>query len=211
MLRAFPQAEHDESLWPAIKLAYIPCCMSTGNRNAPRLFTTPSPASSAPALLPQRVHFLAAGGCTEHLAGETLTYRCYYPRAGQRRWIARDAGVDRARYRAGESVRGSASRLAQRGARATRALWPADARAAEPADPGARVAFFRNKAAYIVGKAMNGHRELPFAVPILQNENARSCISIRCCSSSTSCWSCFRLRTPISSSTWRCRRRTSRS
>ena len=31
--------------------------------------------------------------------------------------------------------------------------------------------FFRNKAAYIVGKAMNSHVELPFAVPILQNEH----------------------------------------
>ena len=30
--------------------------------------------------------------------------------------------------------------------------------------------FFRNKAAYIVGKVINGHREYPFAVPILQNE-----------------------------------------
>jgi isocitrate dehydrogenase kinase/phosphatase len=30
--------------------------------------------------------------------------------------------------------------------------------------------FFRNKAAYIVGKIMNGNMELPFAVPVLQNE-----------------------------------------
>ena len=30
--------------------------------------------------------------------------------------------------------------------------------------------FFRNKAAYIIGRVINAHRELPFAVPILQNE-----------------------------------------
>src|SRR5204863_403874 len=30
--------------------------------------------------------------------------------------------------------------------------------------------LFRNKAAYIVGRIINGQRELPFAVPILQNE-----------------------------------------
>ena len=30
--------------------------------------------------------------------------------------------------------------------------------------------FFRNKGAYVVGKILNGNRELPFAVPILQNE-----------------------------------------
>ena len=29
--------------------------------------------------------------------------------------------------------------------------------------------FFRNKAAYVVGRLINDHRELAFAVPILQN------------------------------------------
>lgn len=30
--------------------------------------------------------------------------------------------------------------------------------------------FYRNKAAYIVGKAVNGHEEYPFAIPLLNNE-----------------------------------------
>jgi isocitrate dehydrogenase kinase/phosphatase len=30
--------------------------------------------------------------------------------------------------------------------------------------------FFRNKAAYIVGRMINAHRDVPFAVPVLQNE-----------------------------------------
>lgn len=30
--------------------------------------------------------------------------------------------------------------------------------------------FYRNKAAYIVGKAINGHEEYPFAIPLLNNE-----------------------------------------
>ncbi|GAA0399175.1 bifunctional isocitrate dehydrogenase kinase/phosphatase [Cocleimonas flava] len=30
--------------------------------------------------------------------------------------------------------------------------------------------FYRNKAAYIVGKAINGHNEYPFAIPLLNNE-----------------------------------------
>jgi len=33
--------------------------------------------------------------------------------------------------------------------------------------------FFRNKGAYIVGKAINGHREYPFVVPILHNRQRR--------------------------------------
>ncbi len=32
-------------------------------------------------------------------------------------------------------------------------------------------AFYRNKGAYIIGKAINGHLELPFAIPVLHDEN----------------------------------------
>ena len=31
--------------------------------------------------------------------------------------------------------------------------------------------FFRNKGAYIVGKIINGFNELPFALPILHNQD----------------------------------------
>ena len=34
-------------------------------------------------------------------------------------------------------------------------------------------AFYRNKAAYVLGKIVNGHQELPFAVPVLHDENGR--------------------------------------
>ncbi|MCB1806482.1 MAG: bifunctional isocitrate dehydrogenase kinase/phosphatase, partial [Candidatus Competibacteraceae bacterium] len=30
--------------------------------------------------------------------------------------------------------------------------------------------FYRNKAAYLVGRIINGHREQPFVIPVLQNE-----------------------------------------
>ena len=33
--------------------------------------------------------------------------------------------------------------------------------------------FYRNKAAYIVGKAINGHDEYPFAIPLLNNEKGQ--------------------------------------
>ncbi|MQY51713.1 bifunctional isocitrate dehydrogenase kinase/phosphatase [Rhodocyclus tenuis] len=32
-------------------------------------------------------------------------------------------------------------------------------------------AFYRNKAAYIIGRAINGHQEYPFAVPVLHTDN----------------------------------------
>ncbi|KAJ8134568.1 hypothetical protein OY671_012219, partial [Metschnikowia pulcherrima] len=34
-------------------------------------------------------------------------------------------------------------------------------------------AFYRNKAAYVVGKAINGDQEYPFVVPVLHDANAR--------------------------------------
>ena len=33
--------------------------------------------------------------------------------------------------------------------------------------------FYRNKAAYIVGKAINGHQVYPFAIPLLNNEKGQ--------------------------------------
>lgn len=33
--------------------------------------------------------------------------------------------------------------------------------------------FYRNKAAYIVGKSINGHQVYPFAIPLLNNEKGR--------------------------------------
>jgi isocitrate dehydrogenase kinase/phosphatase len=34
-------------------------------------------------------------------------------------------------------------------------------------------AFYRNKAAYVLGKIVNGHKELPFVVPVLHDEDGR--------------------------------------
>ena len=34
-------------------------------------------------------------------------------------------------------------------------------------------AFYRNKAAYVLGKIVNGHQELPFVVPVLHDEDGR--------------------------------------
>ena len=34
-------------------------------------------------------------------------------------------------------------------------------------------AFYRNKAAYVVGKVVNGHRETPFVVPVLHDGDGR--------------------------------------
>jgi isocitrate dehydrogenase kinase/phosphatase len=49
------------------------------------------------------------------------------------------------------------------------------------ADPGSALGFYRNKGAYIFGKAINGHHEVPFAIAVLHTPKASWC-STRSCS-----------------------------
>ena len=166
----FPEAETNESLWPAIKLAYIPLLHEHKQPECAETFYN----SVACAVLHRRYYrnefiFWRPAVATEHLEGEEPSYRCYYPRrggAGLRTTleaIVRDFGL----ANPFEDLRRDLRSVVH----ALRLFIPRPTRAR----PSLQIQvlgslFFRNKAAYIVGKAMNGHIELPFAVPILQNE-----------------------------------------
>ncbi|MGH8721476.1 MAG: isocitrate dehydrogenase kinase/phosphatase AceK regulatory subunit, partial [Burkholderiales bacterium] len=165
----FPEAETDESLWPAIKLAYIPLLHEHRQPECAETFYN----SVACQVLHRRYYhnefiFWRPAVATEHLEGDEPAYRSYYPRAG--------GGL---RATLGRIVRDFALaspfedlRRDQRSVlRALRARFPRPARA-RPSLQIQVVAslFIRNKAAYIVGRIVNGSEEVPFAVPILQNE-----------------------------------------
>jgi len=170
VLARFPEAETDESLWPSIKLAYIPLLHEHRQPELAETFFN----SVACQVLHRRYYrnefiFWRPAVATEHLEGEEPAYRSYYPRkggAGLRSTLAaivRDFGL----ANPFENLRRDLHSII----RALRAHFPRPARAR----PSLQIQvlgslFFRNKAAYIVGKAMNGNLELPFAVPILQNE-----------------------------------------
>jgi isocitrate dehydrogenase kinase/phosphatase len=164
----FPGAESDESLWPAIKLAYIPLLHEHRQPECAETFYN----SVACAVLDRRYYrnefiFWRPAVATEHLEGDEPAYRSYYPlRKGLRRTLrAIVSGFGLANpwedlHRDLRSV-----------LRALRARFPRPARAR----PSLQIQvlgslFFRNKAAYAVGKIVNGSEEVPFAVPILQNE-----------------------------------------
>jgi isocitrate dehydrogenase kinase/phosphatase len=104
---------------------------------------------------------------TEHLEGEHPTYRGYYPlQDGLRRTLRRIAATFDLRNRWEDPARDLRNVV-----RALRSRFPRPARA----EPDLQIQvldslFFRNKAAYVVGRIVNGQREIPFAVPILQNE-----------------------------------------
>jgi isocitrate dehydrogenase kinase/phosphatase len=169
VLARHPEAESDEALWPGIKLAYIPLLHEHRQPECAETFYN----SVACAVLHRRYYrnefiFWRPAVATEHLEGEEPAYRSYYPRAGGglRPTLARIlADFDLAN--AWEDL----PRDLRCVLRALRAHFPRPARAR----PNLQIQvvnslFFRNKAAYVVGKIVNGHQELAFAVPILQNE-----------------------------------------
>ena len=168
VLGEFPQAATDESLWPAIKLAYIGLLPEHRQPECAETFYN----SVACQVLHRRYYhnefiFWRPAVATEHLEGDAPTYRCYYPlKRGLRATLAEIAtsfGLANPFENLARDLRSIV--------RALRRHFPRPVRAR----PSLQIQvlstlFFRNKAAYIIGKVINGHREFPFAVPILQNE-----------------------------------------
>ncbi|MGH8746598.1 MAG: bifunctional isocitrate dehydrogenase kinase/phosphatase, partial [Burkholderiales bacterium] len=164
----FPEAERDESLWPAIKLAYIGLLHEHRQPECAETFYN----SVACQVLHRRYYrnefiFWRPAVATEHLEGEAPTYRCYYPRDKGLRGTLRAMIGDFSLVNPFENLRRDTRSVL----RALRAHFPRPTRAY----PSLQVQvlgslFFRNKAAYVIGKIVKGHREYPFAVPILQNE-----------------------------------------
>jgi isocitrate dehydrogenase kinase/phosphatase len=164
----YPQAERDESLWPAIKLAYIGLLHEHRQPECAETFYN----SVACQALHRRYYrnefiFWRPAVATEHLEGDELTYRCYYPREKGLRGALRAIVADFGLANPFEDLRRDIRSVL----RALRSYFPRPMRVY----PSLQIQvlgslFFRNKAAYVIGKIINGHREYPFAVPILQNE-----------------------------------------
>ncbi|HEV8106889.1 MAG TPA: bifunctional isocitrate dehydrogenase kinase/phosphatase, partial [Burkholderiales bacterium] len=164
----FPEAEHDEALWPAIKAAYIGLLHEHKRPECAETFYN----SVACQVLHRRHYhndfiFWRPAVATEHLEGEAPTYRCYYPlRSGLRstlRQIATGFGLKNPWENLGRDLRNVV--------RALRQVFPHPART----QPDLQIQvlyslFFRNKGAYIIGRLINDAHDYPFAIPILQNE-----------------------------------------
>jgi isocitrate dehydrogenase kinase/phosphatase len=86
----YPEAEVDETLWPAIKLAYIGLLHEHRQPECAETFYN----SVACQVLHRRYYrnefiFWRPALATEHLEGDAPTYRCYYPlKNGLRRTLA---------------------------------------------------------------------------------------------------------------------------
>jgi len=171
LLDRYPEAEVDETLWPAIKLAFIGLLHEHRQPECAETFYN----SVACQVLHRRYYrnefiFWRPAVATEHLEGEAPTWRSYYPRQGIRGMslratlerVARDFGLANPFEDLGRDLKSVV--------RALRAQFPRPCRSRSNLQIQVLPSLFlRNKAAYIVGKILNGHRELPFAVPVLQN------------------------------------------
>jgi isocitrate dehydrogenase kinase/phosphatase len=165
----FPDAVRDESLWPEIKRSYIALLLDHRQPECAETFFN----SVACHVLDRRYYrneyiFWRPALSTEHLAGDEPTYRCYYPSKAGFRTTIREAldsfGLKTPFKNFDRDLRCIV--------RAIRESFPG--RWEIQANFQIQVLsslFYRNKAAYIVGKAINGYREYPFVVPILRADD----------------------------------------
>jgi isocitrate dehydrogenase kinase/phosphatase len=167
LLQRFPQAR-DESLWPSIKLAYIGLLHEHRQPECAETFYN----SVACAVLHRRHYhnefiFWRPAVATEHLEGEAPTYACHYPLVDGLRQTLRNIAQSFDLKNPWENPRRDLRNIVH----ALRQHFPRPARAHPDLQVQVlRSLFFRNKGAYVVGRIINAHREVPFAVPLLQNE-----------------------------------------
>jgi isocitrate dehydrogenase kinase/phosphatase len=165
----YPDAVRDESLWPAIKIAYIGMLHEHLQPECAETFFN----SVACRLLDRRYYrneyiFRRAAISTEHLEGEDPTYRSYYPtRSGGLRTSLKEALLGFGLASPFQDVDRDVRYLV----RAIRLAYPGPRHVYENFQIQVLSSlFFRNKAAYVVGRAVNGSHDYPFLVPLLRDE-----------------------------------------
>jgi len=167
IIKRFPQAETDESLWPNIKLAYVGLLYE---HLRPELAETFFNSAACRVLHRWYYHnryiFWRPATSTVLIEGDKPTYRCYYPnQKGVRRALlgcVTEFGLTSSFANLRHDIRCLEAALV--------GYFP------DPSQirPNYQIQilgslFFRNKAAYVVGRALNAGDVLPFAIPILQN------------------------------------------
>ncbi|MGQ0506790.1 MAG: bifunctional isocitrate dehydrogenase kinase/phosphatase [Myxococcaceae bacterium] len=167
----FPAAGADESLWPHIKLSFIGLLYNHRQPECAETFYN----SVACRVLHRRYYnneniFWRPAVSTEHLDGEKPTYDCYYPPGaelkGTFRQILRDCRLRNPFQDLDRDLGFITATVAE--------FLP------DPKDrrPNFQIQilsslFYRNKAAYVVGRALNGNDVFPLILPLLQDEQKR--------------------------------------
>jgi isocitrate dehydrogenase kinase/phosphatase len=165
----FPSAVSDESLWPAVKVAYIGLLHEHLQPECAETFYN----SVACRVLDRRYYrneyiFRRPAISTEHLEGEEPTYRSYYPLDRGLRTTIRDALQGFGLASPFEDL----DRDVRRIVRALRAAFPGPRRV----DANFQIQvlsslFFRGRMAYVVGRAINGNADVPFVAPLTRADD----------------------------------------
>ena len=165
----FADVVRDESLWPEIKLAYIGLLHEHRQPECAETFYN----SVACRVLDRRYYhndyiFRRPAISTEHLDGEEPTYRCFYPTQRGLRTTIREALTGFGLASPFEDLDRDVRRLI----RALRARFKGGLRLHDNFQIQVLSSlFFRNRAAYVVGRAVNGNDEHPFVVPLLRTDD----------------------------------------
>jgi isocitrate dehydrogenase kinase/phosphatase len=165
----FPRACHDESLWPEIKLSYITLLYNHRQPECAETFFN----SVACRVLDRQYYrndhiFWRPSVSTEHLVGDAPTYHCFYPKKNEEllptmRDVVLGFGL-RCPWEDFDRDVGYVCRAIDELFTKTFVRHP------NFQFQVLSSLFFRNKAAYVVGKAVNGNSEFPFVIPIRRSE-----------------------------------------
>ena len=156
----------DESVWHEAKLVYVGLLL---DHKRPELAETFFNSVTTRVLRHTYVHddlmFMRAAVSTEYIPSDPPTYRSYYPtESGLRETfvqLLRDFGWHRPFTDLERDVRCVMRALDEYGFRRV----PAPNFQVQVLGSG----FYRNKAAYVIGKIVNGNDETPFVVPVLHD------------------------------------------
>lgn len=167
----FPQIAEHEELWAEIKSEYVGLLYDHLQPECAETFYN----SVACSVLDRRYYrnefiFWRPAISTEHLDGEEPTYSCYYPAEGAMEQTLRDLIAHFGLL--GEWA--DFDRDVSFCSRAVSAAFPHGWQQ----EPNFQLQilsslFYRNKAAYLIGRAVNGAEQFPFVIPILMTEDKK--------------------------------------
>ncbi len=171
VLRArFAAIPADDARWPRIKQAFIGQLYDHRQPECAETFFN----SVACRVLDRQYYrneyiFWRPAVSTEYLVGEEPCYRSHYAREGGLRETLRDVLLGFDLGCEWEDLERDLDRLVGAAEAHIGGAWESQPNfqvqvAASP--------FYRNKAAYLVGRARNGDRQYPFVVPVLKNEES---------------------------------------
>ncbi len=167
----FPTAGKDETLWPQVKLAYIELLYEHRQPECAETFYN----SVACRVLHRRYYrneyvFWRPAVSTEHLDGDSPAYRCYYPAQSSIAQAFRELITAFGLKNPFQDLDRDIANLG----RVVEERFPMPWTSQDNFQIQVLSSlFYRNKAAYLLGRAVNGNQEFPFVVPILQDDQGR--------------------------------------